>query len=89
MLYIENEEEYDQLIEDYDDKGWNEKIDYSKNYSYPRTLINSTSNDDQRELRRVKTPIEPSEELKGGQREGLRTSGSYSIESLRNYQKAI
>ena len=35
-----------------------------------------------RELRRVKTPIEPSEELKGGPRECLRTSGNCFLKIL-------
>jgi len=34
----------------------------------------------------VKTPIDPDEELKASKRECLKTSGSYSIESLRNHQ---
>lgn len=39
-------------------------------------------------IRRVKTPIEPIEELKEIKSEKLRVSGSYSIESLRNNQNA-
>lgn len=37
-----------------------------------------------KEIRRVRTPIEPIEELKGSQGDNMRTSGSYSIESLHN-----
>ena len=39
-----------------------------------------------KEIRRVKTPVEPLEELKDTNNENLRRSGSYSIESLRNLQ---
>lgn len=86
-LYLHDEELYNQLMEDYDDKYWNENtLNKSNNLpSPPHTLLNPSYYDDKKD-RRVKTPIEPSGELKGGQKDHLRTSGSYSIESLRNHK---
>ncbi|CAI2369999.1 unnamed protein product [Moneuplotes crassus] len=87
LLYLQNEEEYNHIMVDYDDKAFNDKqIGFSKDFKSPHTLVSSTSNDIDPGRRRVKTPIDPNEEFKREQREGLRTSGSYSIESLRNHQ---
>lgn len=87
MLYLHDEEAYEQLMEDYDDKAWNESLlNKSNNISSPHTLLNPSYYDDKKDLRRVKTPVEPIEELKGNLKENLRASGSYSIESLRNHK---
>jgi hypothetical protein len=87
MLYLHDEEAYEQLMEDYDDKVWNESlINKSNNISSPHTLLNPSYYEDKKDLRKVRTPIEPIEELKSNYKETLRASGSYSIESLRNYK---
>jgi hypothetical protein len=86
-LYLHDEELYNELMEDYDDKYWNDTmLNKSNNLpSPPHTLLNPSYYDEKKD-RRVKTPIEPIEELKGGPKDHLRTSGSYSIESLRNHK---
>lgn len=83
MLYLQDDEAYEQMMEDYDDKVWNDQfLNQSNNVASPHTLLNPSYYEDQmKEPRRVRTPIGPVEELKTDQR--LRTSGSYSIESFR------
>lgn len=64
MLYLQDDEAYEQLMEDYNDKGWNESmLNKLNSTSSPHTLLNP-SYYDEKDRRRVKTPIEPIEELK-------------------------
>lgn len=87
MVYLQDEEAYELIMEDYNDKIWNDNLlNKSNNVSSPHTLLNPAYFDDKKVLKRVRTPIEPIEELKKSSHEQLRTSGSYSIESLRNTQ---
>lgn len=86
MLFLQDDETYEQMMEDYDDKVWNDQfLNNSNNVASPHTLLNPSYYEDKaKEPRRVRTPIGPMEELKGNAKDRLRTSGSYSIESLRN-----
>lgn len=83
MLYLEDDDVYEHILEDYDDKFWNESI---RNKSIFLLWLSDQALSIG--IRRVKTPIEPIEELKEIKSEKLRVSGSYSIESLRNNQNA-
>lgn len=47
MVYLEDEQMYEQLMEDYNDKMWNDNVlNKSNNVSSPHTLLNPSYYDD-------------------------------------------
>lgn len=47
MLYLDNDEVYEQILEDYNDKIWSEAVlNKSNNISSPHTLLNPSYYDD-------------------------------------------
>ncbi|CAI2387086.1 unnamed protein product [Moneuplotes crassus] len=87
LLYFNKEEEYNKIMVDYNDKVSNyQNFELPNGAKTPLTLMTSTSNEVKFPQRKVKTPVDPIHNLNKEQRECLRTSGSYSKDSLRYHQ---